>query len=184
MRFALSFNERLGRDPSCFLEDMHWADQGSLFLPEFMAQEIGETSLLVLATYRDGEVAAPLAQMVGELARLGVPRIMLNGLTLDGTARLLARLTGRRFPTRVVRQIHARTGGNPFFVTEMARADSRDPLAIPDNVRVAISRRLSHLSALANLTLGHRRGGRARVRFSGAPRGTARRRRRSPSPRY
>ena len=44
------------------LEDMHWADQGSLFLLEFMAQEIGETSLLVLATYRDGEVAAPLAQ--------------------------------------------------------------------------------------------------------------------------
>ena len=47
------------------LEDMHWADQGSLFLLEFMAQEIRETSLLVLATYRDGEVAAPLAQMLG-----------------------------------------------------------------------------------------------------------------------
>ena len=91
--------------------------------------------------------------MLGELARLGVPRIMLNGLTLDGTAQLLARLTGRRFATRVVRQIHARTGGNPFFVTEMARVDTRDPLAIPDNVRMAISRRLSHLSALANRTL-------------------------------
>jgi predicted ATPase len=82
-----------------------------------------------------------------------VPRIMLNGLTLDGTARLLTRLTGRRFATRLVRQIHARTGGNPFFVTEMARVDTRDPLAIPDNVQMAISRRLSHLSALANRTL-------------------------------
>jgi tetratricopeptide (TPR) repeat protein len=35
----------------------------------------------------------------------------------------------------------------------MARVDRRAPLAIPDNVRVAISRRLSHLSALANRTL-------------------------------
>ena len=135
------------------LEDMHWADQGSLFLLEFMAQEIGDTPLLVLATYRDGEVAAPLARMLGELARLGVPRILLNGLTLDGTTRLLARLTGRRFETRVVRQIHARTGGNPFFVTEMARVDTRDSLVIPDNVRMAISRRLNHLSVLANRML-------------------------------
>jgi DNA-binding CsgD family transcriptional regulator len=135
------------------LEDMHWADQGSLFLLEFMAQEIRESSLLVLATYRDGEVAAPLAQMLAELARLGVPRIVLNGLTMDGTGRLLARLTSRRVATRVVRQIHARTGGNPFFVTETARVDTRDPLAIPGNVRMAIARRLSHLSALANRTL-------------------------------
>jgi predicted ATPase len=34
----------------------------------------------------------------------------------------------------------------------MARVDTRDPLAIPDNVRMAISRRFSHLSALANRT--------------------------------
>jgi DNA-binding CsgD family transcriptional regulator len=132
---------------------MHWADQGSLFLLEFMAQELRETSLLVLATYRDGEVTAPLTQMLGELARLGVPRLILNGLRLDGTARLLARLTGRRVAPRVVRQIHARTGGNPFFVTEMANADTRDSRAIPDNVRMAIWRRFSRLSPLANRTL-------------------------------
>src|SRR5262245_55104369 len=52
------------------LEDLHWADQGSLFLLELMAQEIGDTPLLVVATYRDGEVAAPLAQTLGELGRI------------------------------------------------------------------------------------------------------------------
>lgn len=135
------------------LDDLHWADQGSLFLLEFMAQSIGQSSLLVVATYRDEEVATPLAQMLGELARLGVTRIALNGLTLDGTARLLARLTRRRFARRVVRQIHARTAGNPFFVTEMARVDVRDPLAIPSNVQMAIAKRLKRLSALANQML-------------------------------
>ena len=89
-----------------------WADQGSSFLLEFIAQGIGEHPLLVLITYRDGEVAAPLARTLGELARLGVTRIELNGLTLDGTARLMANVAGRRPAARVVRQIHARTDGN------------------------------------------------------------------------
>jgi DNA-binding CsgD family transcriptional regulator/tetratricopeptide (TPR) repeat protein len=135
------------------LDDLHWADQGSLFLLEFLAQDIAMHPLLVLATYRDGEGAPPLVEMLGELARLGVPRISLTGLTVEGAGRLLARLTGRRLATRVVRQIHARTGGNPFFVTEMATVDIRDPRAIPVNVRMAISKRLDRLSALANRVL-------------------------------
>jgi DNA-binding CsgD family transcriptional regulator len=149
------FLQRTARERAIVLvlEDLHWADHGSLFLLEFIAQDVGAHPLLVLATYRDGEVAAPLAQMLGELARVGVPRIVLNGLTVDGASRLLAGLTGRPLPARVARQIHARTGGNPFFVTEMARGDVRDPRAIPGNVRLAISKRLDHLSPLTNQAL-------------------------------
>jgi hypothetical protein len=66
------------------LEDLHWADQGSLLLLEFIAQDIGANSLLVLATYRDGELTAPLVQTLGELARLGAQRIALSGLTSNG----------------------------------------------------------------------------------------------------
>ena len=135
------------------LEDVHWADQGSLFLLEFIAHDIGSAPMLILATYRDGEVAAPLLTTLSELARLSVPRMTLSGLTLGGTERLLGRLARRRFPTRVVRQVHARTGGNPFFVTELARADNHDPVAVPGNARMAISRRLSRLSPLTNQTL-------------------------------
>src|SRR5262245_27987444 len=149
------FLQRTARERAVVLvlEDLHWADRGSLFLLEFIAQDVGAHPLLVLATYRDGEVAAPLAQMLGELARVGVPRIVLNGLTVDGASRLLTRLTGRPLAVRTVREIHARTGGNPFFVTETARGDVRDPRAIPGNVRLAISKRLDHLSALTNQTL-------------------------------
>jgi tetratricopeptide (TPR) repeat protein len=135
------------------LEDMHWADQGSLFLLEFMAQEIGDTSLLVLATYRDGEVAAPLAQMLGELARLSAQRIALSGLTVEGTGRLMARVARRRLTRSLVRQVHARTDGNPFFVTEIARLGTGDALAIPDNVRMAIARRMNRLSEFASQAL-------------------------------
>jgi len=135
------------------LEDLHWADQGSLVLLEFMAQDIGAHSLLVLATYRDDEVTAPLAQTLAELWRLGAHRIALNGLTPAGTARLMTSVAGRRPAADVVRQVHARTDGNPFFVTEIARLDTREVLAIPDNVRLTISRRLTRLSGLVNQLL-------------------------------
>ena len=135
------------------LEDMHWADQGSLFLLEFIAQDISASPLLVLATYRDNEVAAPLDQTLAELARLGAQRVALNGLTLEGTGRLMASLTRRRLTRARVRQIHARTDGNPFFVTEIARLDTRDVLEIPENVRMAISTRINRLSESARQSL-------------------------------
>jgi len=62
-------------------------------------------------------------------------------------------VAGHRPATLVAQQVHARTDGNPFFVTEIARLDTRDALAIPDNVTLAISRRLTRLSGLANETL-------------------------------
>jgi predicted ATPase len=132
------------------LEDLHWADQGSLFLLEFMAQEISATSLLVLATYREGEVTPQLVRALGELARLGAQRIALKGLTLDGTSQLMASVARRRPTAAMARQVYARTDGNPFFVTEIARLDSSDTAAIPDNVRIAISRSLKRLSTLTN----------------------------------
>src|SRR5262249_55748576 len=104
------------------------------------------------ATCRDDEVEAPLAQTLAELARLGARRMTLSGLTVQGTARLMASV-GRRPSVDIARQVHARTDGNPFFVTEIARLDAVDALAIPGNVRSAISRRLTRLSGLANQTL-------------------------------
>jgi DNA-binding CsgD family transcriptional regulator len=132
------------------LEDLHWADQGSLFLLEFIAQEISATSLLVLATYRDSEVTPQLVRALGELARLGAQRIALKGLTLEGTSQLMASVARRRPTAAMVRQVFARTDGNPFFVTEIARLDSSDTAAIPDNVRIAISRSLKRLSTRTN----------------------------------
>jgi DNA-binding CsgD family transcriptional regulator/tetratricopeptide (TPR) repeat protein len=131
------------------LEDLHWADESSLVLLEFLAQDVGAHPLLVLATYRDGEVTASLAKTLGELARLGVQRIALSGLPPKGTGRLMARVAGRRPTSHMVQQVQARTDGNPFFVAEIARLDTYDVLAIPDNVRVAISRRLDRLPTLA-----------------------------------
>lgn len=147
--------QRMSRQRSIVLvlEDLHWADQGSLFLLEFIAQDIATHPLLVVATYRDGEVSAPLGRTLGELSRLGARRIALGGLTRQCTARLMRAVAGRRPEAQVVQAVHTRTDGNPFFVTEIARLHTRDTVAVPDNVRAAILKQLNRLSALANQTL-------------------------------
>ncbi len=135
------------------LEDLHWADAGSLFLLEFIAQGIAEHRFLIVATCRDSEAEGSLSRTLGELARLGMRRIALKGLGLADTGRLMTHVSGRRVPCQVVQKVHARTDGNPFFVTEIARLGSCDPSAIPDNLQMAISARLNRLSGRANRML-------------------------------
>jgi tetratricopeptide (TPR) repeat protein len=108
----------------------------------------------VVATYRNDEVGPRLVQATAELARVGVTPIALRGLSASGTARLMASTWGREVPMELARRVHARTGGNPFFVTEIARLQSADVNAIPDSVRAVIEQRLARLSPLERELLG------------------------------
>jgi predicted ATPase len=51
------------------LDDLHWADQPSLMLLQFVARELGGARLLLIGTYRDMELSRqhPLAEALGEL---------------------------------------------------------------------------------------------------------------------
>ena len=53
------------------LDDLHWADEGSLRLLEFVARELAEARLLLVGTYRDVELSRrhPLSQTLAELTR-------------------------------------------------------------------------------------------------------------------
>ena len=49
------------------LDDLHWADESSLLLLEFLAREITSSPVLVVAAYRVNEVSGdhPLAKALG-----------------------------------------------------------------------------------------------------------------------
>ena len=53
------------------LDDLHWSDQPSLLLLQFVARELGNSRLLLVGTYRDMELSRqhPLAETLGELTR-------------------------------------------------------------------------------------------------------------------
>lgn len=126
------------------LEDVHWADQATIELLHFAGRRVHASSTLLIATYRDDEVTTnhPLRAALGRVASApGVRRLELHPLSVEAVA-LLAGAGAEA--------LHRRTGGNPFYLTEVLAAA---PAALPASVADAVIARLSPLSPEARQTL-------------------------------
>ncbi|MBE1468926.1 ATP-binding protein [Kibdelosporangium phytohabitans] len=127
------------------LEDLHWADPASVRLLAFVVQHTWFERLLVVATYRDAEMAelepamAPLLPKATSLA--------LTGMDTAGVAALIARTTGAEPEPDLVAEIDRRSGGNPFFVEQLARLwqGGTSITAMAPGVDAVIARRLGRL---------------------------------------
>jgi len=87
------------------LEDVHWADEASQALLEFVAQELDGTRLLLVVTYRDREQKR-LPRPLSEAVRRG-HRIALGGLDRDAVAAIMAEATGGDASAPVVERLAA-----------------------------------------------------------------------------
>jgi hypothetical protein len=132
------------------LDDLHWADTASLRLLEFAAQHIWFERLLLVGTYRDVEVESaghPLEPLMPPLVAKATT-VTLTGLDRDQVGALIARTAGIQPDSELVAEVHRRTGGNPFFVEQMARLWRADgSVVVAPGVRDAVRRRLSLLPA-------------------------------------
>jgi DNA-binding NarL/FixJ family response regulator len=122
------------------LEDVHWADEATLDALRLLARKVDRAAVLVLVTYRDDELdrAHPLRAVVGELAtRTAVDRVSIEPLSQEGVAALAGNADVD------TSELYRKTGGNPFFVTEVLAAGDG---AIPPTVRDAVLARAGRLS--------------------------------------
>jgi DNA-binding SARP family transcriptional activator len=138
------------------IDDQHWADTASLDLLTHLAARLPGGSV-VIGALRDRAPApdTKLARMLAAASRVpGHRRIRLGSLDLAEVAELVRRETGRDLDSDITRGIHARTGGNPFFVRELSRfladggvlnADAVAQVAVPSTVRDVVKDRLAHL---------------------------------------
>jgi DNA-binding CsgD family transcriptional regulator/tetratricopeptide (TPR) repeat protein len=146
------------------LDDLHWADEPSLLLLEFLVREISASPLFVIGTYRDVEITGnhPLAQTMGSLVREeNFQRVHLEGLSRQEVGEFVDAKAGMNVPDDAVDTLYQRTAGNPLFVG--AVVDSVTPeefgrnqdwtASIPEAIREAITRRLSRLSEQCNQLL-------------------------------
>ncbi|HYN98612.1 MAG TPA: AAA family ATPase, partial [Actinomycetota bacterium] len=136
------------------LEDLQWADVASLQLLAFLAPQLGGAPLLILGTYRPEEVPAghPLREALSVLARHQVAEhVELSGLSDPEAAKLVTEVVGgSRLDPKVMETVVARTEGNPFFATELARLLAAQPeldsrtiaSTVPAGVRDVVRRRL------------------------------------------
>ena len=111
------------------LEDLHWADTSTLDLVVFLAHNLADRPVLLLATYRADELSS--AERMNRLAD-GVRRsgsallLELGPLAREELAALLAAKTPTPTPTALTDAIIDRSDGNPFFAEELlAAADDR-----------------------------------------------------------
>ena len=92
--------------PTVFvLEDVHWADEGTLDVLRLLARRVESVPVLVVATYRDDELDPihPLRVVMGELATSSaIERLKLAPLSASGGAG--ARRAARRRRRRAVPQ--------------------------------------------------------------------------------
>ena len=128
------------------IDDVQYAGRNSLLLLEFIARELTNWKALVILTCRDDEISPSVRQTFGELARVGVQNLPLTGVGVEHTRHLIAQVSGRECSEELARLVHARTRGNPFFVTEIAHLQPSDGAVIPETVRAALARRLNRFS--------------------------------------
>jgi tetratricopeptide (TPR) repeat protein len=147
------------------VEDLQWVGDGSRLLLRHIVQQIAETPILVIGTYRTTGPATPFSTSLAELStRDEVTTLRLGGLEDRDIAELLtAHVTGpnRGGLERLATAVRTQTAGNPLLVTaivEEIATQSDGPTLGQDTrmaggIRAIVERRLASLSPAAREVL-------------------------------
>lgn len=129
------------------LEDLHWADTSTLDLVVFLAHNLDDWPILLIATYRPDEPSsAPRMWRLAEgVRRAGSALVLeLGPLRRDELTALLAAHRDVPVPAALTDTIMARSQGNPFFAEELL-ACARDGEELPRGLRDLLLQRVVHL---------------------------------------
>jgi DNA-binding CsgD family transcriptional regulator len=142
------------------LEDLHWANAGTLDLLLHVARNLQNARVLVVGTCRDVEVPRdhPLHLALAELPRTGnFLRISLAGLTVDEVHRFYEAIRGRTVARSQAELVQERTEGNPLFVQEILRYLTEESIValgpgevLPAGLRDIVGHRLRRLGDQAH----------------------------------
>jgi eukaryotic-like serine/threonine-protein kinase len=140
------------------LDDLHAADEDSLMLLRFLARDLKQSPIFIVATYREVEVrlAKEHQTLLSEIGREG-STILLRGLNLDEVEDFIERNSELGLDDAMVSSLYNATDGNPFFLDEIVRliiaerGSGHSPrldsgFTLPDSVRTIIRRHIAPFS--------------------------------------
>jgi hypothetical protein len=151
------------------LDDLHAADEPSLLLLRFVSMDLADASVVLLAIYREGELAPddPGLGLLADMARVSAAeRLDPARLTVDEVARYIETAASERPPDGLAAAVHRETEGNPLFVGEIVRLlaeegrlgrppdDTAQPFGVTEGLQAVIGRRLARLSEPCRELLG------------------------------
>jgi len=122
------------------VDDLHWADPGTLTVLAEACALATSCGLLVIAASRPATGAAH--DLLVDMRRAGALDVRLQGLEPADVAELLPADADPALAER----LHRRSNGNPFFVRELLRAVDTGDASADESVRQVVLRRIGGLS--------------------------------------
>ena len=132
------------------VDDLQWLDAASTGALAFALRRLAESPVpLLLARRADGAKPSEIEQA---LAEEKLRRLPLRPLSVGALHMLLRDRLRRAFARQTLLRIHERSGGNPFYALELARAlgsevDPTQPLPVPQTLEGLVRARLTGLPA-------------------------------------
>jgi DNA-binding CsgD family transcriptional regulator len=127
------------------VEDLHWADRGTVELVHYLGRTAEQHRILVLASARTGTADGPLHDLAVTVRRDHPDRALDLAPLSDAAVTELARsLLGDDPPAELLASVTSRARGVPLFVTALVQGQT-DPKLIPAIVRDVVLDRLNRL---------------------------------------
>ncbi|HEY1429172.1 MAG TPA: AAA family ATPase, partial [Candidatus Tumulicola sp.] len=132
----------------CIFEDLHWAQQATCDLVEFLARRIAGTRVMLVITHRSDDMppSHPLHGVRAVAQRAGgITNVILRRLA-HGDIETMHSLLGDSAGL-AVDELADVSRGNPHFLTQLVLERREDPRArVPETLELALERRLERLS--------------------------------------
>ncbi len=136
------------------LDDLHWADPGSLSLLSFLVAQPELANMMIVGTIRSTDVTASTSAALAELRRhCSVERVQLSGLSKPELADLVGSVAGAVVSDQLIDTVTNATNGNPLYIKELTEHllqrgfdTATETPAVPDGIRHTIELRVAGLS--------------------------------------
>jgi len=135
------------------VEDLHWADESSRHLIDFLIRAVAGVPVLIMISYRTDELTRrhPLRPFLAEIGRVPtVHRIEVGPLSPTAVEQLIT-ISSRDIdrdqnPSRpeLIKRVAMASGGIPYFVVELLRAGQTGE-ELPDTLRDTLLLRISRV---------------------------------------
>jgi DNA-binding CsgD family transcriptional regulator len=127
------------------VDDAQWLDGSTAGVLAFALRRLEESSVRLFLARR-----MEPTELEDALAGRAVERVLVTPLSVGALHRVLHDQLGKQFARQTLLRIHERSGGNPFFALELARAldadvGPLDPLPLPGTLHELVRERLAGL---------------------------------------
>jgi DNA-binding CsgD family transcriptional regulator len=143
------------------IDDMHWADGGSLTALRTLPPRLAHLPIIWLVSFREGQVRAELRAAIESLDEIGAQTLTLGPLDGDAVEQVVGDLLGAE-PDPGLLELAGRAHGSPFLLAELLHGLQEDALVrthsghatlvearLPGRITDSMRDRLSRLSESA-----------------------------------